>query len=149
MASGEAKGLSNEWPEGGGCVWSRVLLLLRGLSSRQLVVAAGAQVMGPVEMLGSVSAPQLFYWVGVAAVTWLSLKMTCLLLNGARVFLVGTDLKVESFGRWAGEERGPGVGRNWRPGDECWDPGVLGNGRPVGEWWGPDVRRNVPAPSGH
>ncbi|XP_032894780.1 very-long-chain 3-oxoacyl-CoA reductase [Amblyraja radiata] len=57
--------------------------------------------MGPAEMLGSVSAPQLFYWVGVAAVTWLSLKMTCRLLNGARVFLVGTGLKVESFGRWA------------------------------------------------
>ncbi|XP_078271411.1 very-long-chain 3-oxoacyl-CoA reductase-A [Rhinoraja longicauda] len=52
-------------------------------------------------MLGSLPAPQLFYWVGVAAMTWLLLKMACRLLHGARVFLVGTGLKVESFGRWA------------------------------------------------
>ncbi|GCB74213.1 hypothetical protein scyTo_0003301 [Scyliorhinus torazame] len=57
--------------------------------------------MASVVPLGSLPAPHLFYWLGVAAVTWLSLKAACRLLSGARVFLFGAGVQVGEFGRWA------------------------------------------------
>ncbi|XP_078405692.1 very-long-chain 3-oxoacyl-CoA reductase-A [Cetorhinus maximus] len=51
--------------------------------------------------LGSLPAAQLFYWIGVTAVTWLSLKVAWRLLSGARVFVFGTGVHVGEFGRWA------------------------------------------------
>ncbi|XP_067850150.1 very-long-chain 3-oxoacyl-CoA reductase-A-like [Heptranchias perlo] len=57
--------------------------------------------MGPELQLGSLPAAQLLYWLGVAAVTWLSLKAAYRLLSGARVFVLGVGVKVGRYGRWA------------------------------------------------
>ncbi|XP_007885841.1 very-long-chain 3-oxoacyl-CoA reductase-A [Callorhinchus milii] len=52
--------------------------------------------------LGSLPAPQLFYWAGVLSVTWVALRAAYgLLLHGARVYLLGHGLAVERCGRWA------------------------------------------------
>ncbi|XP_051885365.1 very-long-chain 3-oxoacyl-CoA reductase-A [Pristis pectinata] len=57
--------------------------------------------MGSPLTVGSPPARDVFYWLGVAAVIWFSLKLAYRLLSGARVFVFGTGVKVESFGRWA------------------------------------------------
>ncbi|XP_062917859.1 very-long-chain 3-oxoacyl-CoA reductase-A [Mobula hypostoma] len=57
--------------------------------------------MGSELNVGFLSALDFFYWLGVGAVTWFSLKIVCQLLSGARAFVFGTGVKVESFGRWA------------------------------------------------
>uniref|UniRef100_UPI00398F49F7 very-long-chain 3-oxoacyl-CoA reductase-A-like isoform X1 n=1 Tax=Pristiophorus japonicus TaxID=55135 RepID=UPI00398F49F7 len=57
--------------------------------------------MGSALPLGSLPAAELFYWLGVATLTWLSLKAACRLLSGARVFVLGAGVEVGRFGRWA------------------------------------------------
>ncbi|XP_067902552.1 very-long-chain 3-oxoacyl-CoA reductase-A-like [Heterodontus francisci] len=57
--------------------------------------------MGSALQLEFLPAVQLFYWLGVATVTWLSLKAAFRLLSGARAFVFGRGVPVEAFGRWA------------------------------------------------
>ncbi|XP_048462846.1 very-long-chain 3-oxoacyl-CoA reductase-A-like [Rhincodon typus] len=57
-------------------------------------------MVSPVS-LGSLPAAQVFYWLGVATVTWLSLKAIYRLLSGAQVFVFGTGIRLREYGRWA------------------------------------------------
>ncbi|XP_072128783.1 very-long-chain 3-oxoacyl-CoA reductase-A-like [Mobula birostris] len=57
--------------------------------------------MGSDLNVGFLPALDFFYWLGLGAVTWFLLKVVCQLLSGARAFVFGTGVKVESFGRWA------------------------------------------------
>ncbi|GCC27639.1 hypothetical protein chiPu_0006065 [Chiloscyllium punctatum] len=51
--------------------------------------------------LGSLPAVPFFYWLGVATVTWLSLKAALRLLNGAKAFVFGSGIRLLEYGRWA------------------------------------------------
>ncbi|XP_048401686.1 very-long-chain 3-oxoacyl-CoA reductase-A-like isoform X2 [Stegostoma tigrinum] len=57
-------------------------------------------MVSPV-LLGLLPAAQVFYWLGVATLTWLSLKAICRLLSGAQAFVFGTGIRLREYGRWA------------------------------------------------